>query len=225
MSDTAPRLLARGRDADVFEHGPDAVIRRYRSPGADASREAAVMEHLRLHGYPVPTVHYARGPELVMERVDGPTMLDDLARRPWRLWRHGRLLAELHERLHSIDPPPGLEAPFGEGGSGLHLDLHPANVILTSAGPVVIDWTNVLRGDPAIDVAETWVLLATSTVPGDPVARATAAVGRGAFLRAFLTRVDRDAAVALLPEVAQRRLADPHVLPAEAEALRKLAGR
>lgn len=37
----------------------------------------------------------------------------------------------------------------------LHLDLHPGNVILTVAGPVVIDWTDVLRGDPALDLAQT----------------------------------------------------------------------
>jgi hypothetical protein len=33
---------------------------------------------------------------LVMERVEGPTMLGDLAAHPWRLASHARTLATLH---------------------------------------------------------------------------------------------------------------------------------
>jgi tRNA A-37 threonylcarbamoyl transferase component Bud32 len=223
VANPQPKLVASGRAADVFEHGPGTVIRRYRHPDADVTREAAVMEHLRLRGYPVPAVHFASGPELAMDRIEGPTMLEDLTRRPWRLWLHARLLAELHERLHAIEARPGLEAPFGDGGSVLHLDLHPGNVILTSGGPVVIDWSNVMRGDPAVDVAQTWVLLATSLVPGNPLVRAVGAAGRGIFVRAFLQHLDRDAAAGVLAAVAERRLRDPNVLPEEAAALRRLA--
>jgi aminoglycoside phosphotransferase (APT) family kinase protein len=220
-----PTLLAQGRDADVFEHGPGTVVRRYRHPGADATREAAVMEHVRLQGYPVPAVHYANGPELVMDRLEGSTMLDDLTRRIWRLPAHAGLLASLHERLHQIEPPPGLEAPYGEGPSVLHLDLHPGNVILTAAGPVVIDWTGAMGGEAALDVAQTWVLIATSQVPGGVIPRALGAVGRGAFVRTFLRHVDRHAAATALPAVAEQRLVDPHVLPAEQERVRRLLQR
>ena len=76
---------------------------------------------------------------LVLELVDGPTMLADLGRRPWRLARHARTLAELHARLHKV--------PY-EGERLLHLDLHPDNVLLSARGPVVIDWTNARAGDP-----------------------------------------------------------------------------
>jgi aminoglycoside phosphotransferase (APT) family kinase protein len=217
----APKLLASGRAADVFEHGETTVIRRYREPGADATREAAVMEHVRLKGFPVPAVHYAAGPELVMDRIDGPTMLDAL-RRPWRISAYARLLASLHDRLHAIEAPRELEAPYGQGDSVLHLDLHPANVIMSSSGPVVIDWTGAVRGDPAIDLAQTWVLMATSAVPGSMFVRALGAAGRGTFVRGFLRHVDRDAAGAALPAVARRRMADPHVLPEELEAIRSL---
>jgi aminoglycoside phosphotransferase (APT) family kinase protein len=219
------RVLAGGRDADVFEHGPGTVVRRYRHPGADATREAAVMEHVRLHGFPVPAVHYASGPELVMDRIEGPTMLDDLIRRPWRALTHASVLAALHQRLHAIEAPPGLEAPLGEGEAVLHLDLHPGNVMLGAEGPVVIDWTGALRGDPAIDLAQTWLLIATSRVPGPRAARAIGAAGRGLFTRAFLQRIDRNAAAAALPGVAERRLLDPHVLPEEADAIRSLVRR
>ena len=189
MAIPAPTLLASGRAADVFEHDAGTVIRRYRDPRADTTREAALMEHVRLKGFPAPAVHYSSGPELVMDRIDGPTMLDDIIRRPWRILAHARLLASLHERLHAIEPPRELEAPYGEGPAVLHLDLHPANVILGAHGPVVIDWTGAVRGDPALDLAQTWVVMATAAVPGSPVARTVGAVGRGSFLRAFLRQV------------------------------------
>lgn len=63
-----------GRDADVYALGPDRVVRRYRR-GGDVGREAGIMRHLAAHGYPVPVVYRAEGPDLEMERLDGPTML------------------------------------------------------------------------------------------------------------------------------------------------------
>jgi Phosphotransferase enzyme family len=90
-------LLARGRAADVFAAGPGRVLRRYREGEPhDAAVEAAVMEHARAHGFPVPEVYDAGGRDLVMARVDGPTMLADLSRRPWRVRAHGRTLADPH---------------------------------------------------------------------------------------------------------------------------------
>src|SRR3954452_17753013 len=99
-------LIAQGRAADVFAAGPGLVLRRYREgEGGDTAPEAAAMEHARRHGFPVPAVHEAGGPDLVMERVEGPTMLADIARRPWRVGQHGRTLAVLHQRLHAIPAP------------------------------------------------------------------------------------------------------------------------
>jgi tRNA A-37 threonylcarbamoyl transferase component Bud32 len=68
------------------------------------------LEHARGHGYPVPRVWEVRDDALVLDRIDGPTMLDELRRRPWSLRRHTRLLAQLHERLHEIPAPEGLPA-------------------------------------------------------------------------------------------------------------------
>src|SRR5205807_5461216 len=104
--EAAGELLARGRAADVFAAGSGRVLRRYRKgEGGDIALEATAMEHARRHGFPVPAVHEVHDRGLVLERVDGPTMLADLARRPWRVGRHGRMLAELHNQLHSIGAP------------------------------------------------------------------------------------------------------------------------
>ena len=99
--------IATGRAADVFDAGEGRVLRRYRpGEGGDTEIEAVVMEHAREHGFPVPAVFEAGGRDLVMERVEGPTMMADLGRRPWRVGRHGRTLAELCNRLHAIPAPP-----------------------------------------------------------------------------------------------------------------------
>ena len=85
----------------MFEHGAGEVLRRYREP-RDTEREVAAMEHARAHGYPVPAARALSDTDIVMERVDGPTMLDDLARRPWSLAVARATLARLHKQLHEI---------------------------------------------------------------------------------------------------------------------------
>jgi tRNA A-37 threonylcarbamoyl transferase component Bud32 len=47
-------------------------------------REVAIMRYVRDRGYPAPQVVDVSGRDLTLERVDGPTMLADLRRRPWR---------------------------------------------------------------------------------------------------------------------------------------------
>jgi hypothetical protein len=116
------------------------------------------------------------GADLTLERIAGPTMLADLRRRPWRYRTHALTLARLHRDLHAI-PPADLT---GEGGAVLHLDLHPANVILSANGPVVIDWANATRGDAPLDVALTAVVLAAAPL-GPPLSWL-----RDRFVRAFL---------------------------------------
>ena len=134
-------LLASGRDGDIFEFGPGLVLRRAKS-GRVIEGEARTIAYAGEHGYPVPKIHEVRagGTEIVMERIDGPMMMDKLLREPWRMPRYCRELADLHDRLHVIPAPPWL--PDAGGDRLVHLDLHPMNVIMTAAGPVVIDWTN-----------------------------------------------------------------------------------
>ncbi|MFC7479387.1 phosphotransferase family protein [Luedemannella flava] len=69
--------LGSGRTADVFAVDGERVVRRYRESW-DTAREAAIMTYVGGHGYPVPAVHGSDGPELVMERLDGVTMLSAL---------------------------------------------------------------------------------------------------------------------------------------------------
>jgi aminoglycoside phosphotransferase (APT) family kinase protein len=125
---------------------------------------------------------------------------------------HAAALAELHRQLHEIVAPDGL-AGVGRGDRLLHLDLHPANVILSPKGPVVVDWTNARRGEPAFDVALTWVIGATSTGLGE--------VGRS-FLQHFLPHFERAELRRELRAAAEYRLADRNVRDEERRAVREL---
>ena len=191
-----------GRASQVSDLGDGTVLRR----GGDPEREAMLMALAAAHGVRVPRVLELRGDAMVMERVDGPTMDAALRRRPWRLRRQVEVLARLHARVHRV--------PL-DGASLLHLDLHPQNVLLAADGPVLIDWTNARAGDPAADVALTWLILATSGGLGGRVLAA-----------AFRSRVGADAIHAGLWEARAFRLADPNVTDAErARVLRAVPER
>ena len=218
------RLIGSGRGADVYDLGAGRVLRRYRN-GLDVATEATLMTHLRGTGYPVPEVFDADGTDLVMELLTGTDMLADLARRPWKVRRHARLLASLHDRLHAIDAPAGLRQPFGAGNAVVHLDLHPGNVMLTPVGPVVIDWSNVAAGPAGADVAVAALIMTVSEVDGLPFpVRLVTEQVRGAFVRTFTASV-RDDPAPYLPVAARYRLRDPNTRPAEADRLRRIAGQ
>jgi aminoglycoside phosphotransferase (APT) family kinase protein len=220
-------LIGSGRSADVYEHGPGEVLRRYRAP-RDTEREVAGMEHARRHGFPVAEAKAVSDTEIVMERLRGPTMLDAMERRPWTIGRQAALLADLHRRLHAIAAPDWLPTPVGEGSELLHLDLHPDNVILTEAGPSVIDWPNVARGPGLADVAYTWIILTTAAEPGGSLrGRLLARLGRRVFVGAFMRRFDAAERAEIEDRIsvcAAARLADRVLPEPERRQMAQLAG-
>ncbi|HEY6959777.1 MAG TPA: RIO1 family regulatory kinase/ATPase [Candidatus Limnocylindria bacterium] len=207
-------LIAHGRDADVYAAGDGRVLRRFRTHDVSA-HELLAMRVARAHGYPVPEVFSATGRDLVMQRIDAPTMLEVLERDLTELDRHARLLAALHERLHVIGAPAELRA-IGPGNALLHLDLHPANVLLAPDGPYVIDWTNAARGHWADDVAQTVTILWSAKADREH----TGIVEH--FVEVFLRAFDRDAVRAHLAEAVARRIADANLTEAERAAVRDL---
>ena len=216
------RLIARGRDADVYDIGAGRVLRRH-TDGRPATKQADVLRYAAAHGYPVPVLHDASGPDLVLEKLDGPEMQQVL--RPWNLARNARILAELHRRLHLLPPMPGLDSRFGEPRSLLHLDLHPRNVLMTSRGPVVIDWANAANGPGQADVALMYVIAKTSRIDGPRIAAMVLGRFRDRFLNAFLDRAAEADFAKVLPAVAEWRKRDPNVTPSERAAVDRLLAR
>jgi aminoglycoside phosphotransferase (APT) family kinase protein len=217
-------LLARGRAADVYAYGDRHVLRRYRTDH-DNLYEAAVMQHVVAHGYPAPEVVEVAGRDLVMERLDGPTMLVDLEKRPWRMRRHTATLAGLLHRLHDL-PVPAWAAQRHEGGTQLvHLDLHPDNVMLTSRGPVVIDWTNAGRGDADAEIADLWLVLSTADAPATGLDRFVVAAGRGLLVKMLLGHFDRDAVRRKLRVALEGRSRDRNMSEAEQQRMHTLIER
>ncbi|MEU4163872.1 aminoglycoside phosphotransferase family protein [Actinoplanes sp. NPDC026670] len=248
-------LLGSGREADVYAIDEQRVLRRYRR-GDDATAEAQLMSYLAGLGYPVPHVHSASGADLILERLDGPTMTQAFAAGQLGVDEGAAILADLHDRLHRLPPRPGPasglhqlpprpgsarglhQLPSRTGSAGtlparpgpagilnrlssrpgppsiLHRDLHPENVMLTSRGPVVIDWHNAAEGRPAVDVCLTAIIMAQVAVdPAHP--HAAAAAG---FLTAFLTRVGGEPLDGL-DEALDIRRADPALTTAESAGL------
>ena len=214
---TPGALIGRGRAADVYEYGEGRVLRRYRSE-RDHAAEVELMAYLRERGYPVPEVFAVEGRDMVMERVVGPTMLRELGRRPWRVRRYAKMLADLHRRLHAFAPPPELRDGFGPRETVLHLDLHPDNVLLTPFGPVVIDWSNAAAGAAGADVAKTVLIMALSETEVSALLRPLLSAMRKAFLRTFVAAAQADPAP-YLPVVGRARVGDPHLTPVEAKRL------
>lgn len=210
-------LLAAGRDADIFEYGPGLVLRRSRD-GRSMASEAQIMEYVRSQGFPVPAVEQLSDDhlDLVMERIDGLDMVAAMTKHPWTIARQGRVLANLHRRLHELAAPDWMrDAPVGHGNRLLHLDLHPLNVMIGPQGPIVIDWTGACRGDPSVDVALAWVLMQAGEAEVGRMIGAILGRARSMLVRSFLRSFDLTEVRSRLAQVVAWKVSDPHISLAE----------
>jgi len=164
------------------------------------------MAHVGALGFPVPRVYSASGGDLVLERLAGPTMLQALGAGEITPVAAAELSAGLLARLHALPP----QMPDKPGDRVVHLDLHPANVMLEARGPVVIDWRNSGQGRPEFDVAVSALIVAQVAVDS---AREEATLA-ATFLTAFLASVGTVPSEAL-DQAVRFRQADPNLTPRE----------
>ena len=184
------------------------MLRRYRAgEPCDTEHEAAVMRRAAAGGVPVPEVLEVHPDALVLERVDGPTMLAEIQRQPWRFASFARELGRIHRKL--------LDAGVAHG------DFHPLNVLLSKDGPVVIDWSNGSEGNALADVAFSQVILATSEADFPRWLESIGRAVRRRFVAAYLRGVGERPGADLL--AASRRAAAAR--PALARARARLGAR
>lgn len=191
-------LIGQGRIAEIFAWGDDQVLKLFRQwcPPDWVDNEARIARTVYQAGAPAPAVGEIieldgrRG--VLLERVYGPSLLDQFSTKPWSLLRAAGLLAELHAALHSITVPelPSLQQRLEnkiQSAEALardvkeralkvlhqmpddtvlcHGDFHPGNILMSPRGAVIIDWPDAARGHALADVARTSLLMRVGGLP------------------------------------------------------------
>jgi uncharacterized protein (TIGR02172 family) len=158
---------------------------------------------------------------VVFERIQGPNLLQSVQRHLLRLPECARLLARQQAALHTIPAPMfpsqrqriqhniAASALLPDDLKGrllqrldtlpdsdklCHDDFHPENILLTTGGPLIIDWEGCTCGSPSADVAVTrlWIRSVPTYLRG--VAGWLLRQGCILFERAYLAEYNRAAA-------------------------------
>jgi aminoglycoside phosphotransferase (APT) family kinase protein len=186
-------VVARGSRSLVHAYGRGAVVKvpKPTTPDSWIRAEAEYVEAVRAVGAPAPSLlgleRIDARPASVWERVDGPSLWEEVVERPRCSADIGRRLADVQLALFELVPPVTLPdqrdrltskihwsaanverslataldlMPARAGTPRLcHGDLHPSNVIVSAEGPVLVDWFDASRGDRVADIARSSLTL------------------------------------------------------------------
>lgn len=186
--------------ADIHAWAPGQVVKLFKAgvPRRVSWHEAAKTRAVFAAGVPAPEVFEEVKLEgrfgFVLQRLEGPTLLELLQSGAKTPEEAGAVLAPLYMCVHQATPPA--EALFLrdwvdaaarssdlipqhiaagvlawldllQPGDGLcHCDLHPANVIMSPEGPKIVDWTAAVRAPAIVDLARCHLTL-TEFIPED----------------------------------------------------------
>ena len=181
-----------GRTAQVLIWDNNQVLKLFREGFtlSQIQKEEKITRTIFEAGLPVPAVHGIIEVEgrygILFDRVDGPSMGEEMMSKPDELVYLTKLFAELHAKMHAItvidlqSQHEKLESQIRsatrlskkareaalfaltqlpEDNALCHGDFHPGNILMSSHGPVVIDCVDASRGNPHADVARTLLLL------------------------------------------------------------------
>lgn len=189
-------LLWRFQTPDGREHS----LRVYHTLRVRAlvDRERTALDACADAGVPAPRVETAGAvdgiPALVLSWCPGVPILALVERKPWALWRLGRMFGRAQAQLHSVPAPQGFKATAPEDWIArageefadladhartlglatdrlIHMDYHPLNVVTDGSSVTgVLDWAGGAAGDPRADLARTEITLLAAPVPPGPMA-------------------------------------------------------
>lgn len=184
---SAAEIFGRGSRVVKLYKSPDAK--------ATAFREAAIHAAVEAMGLPVPRVwgvqRFGDRWGLVFDRVEHASFAEQMREQPPRVAAYLEMMVRLQIRIH-VQPAghfaglaarlagniaaAGLDArrkqqlleglaEMPDGERLCHGDFHPMNILGNLAQPVVIDWPDARRGDPAADVARSYLILTLHAAP------------------------------------------------------------
>ncbi|WP_051197111.1 phosphotransferase [Jonesia quinghaiensis] len=137
---------------------------------ADQYLGLGLLDHITEHGYTAPRLIEIVDNTLIMEHIHGPTLFQALVSGETSYADGAEIVDALHRALHDIPLPKNADQFVGkehhhllrgtdhERASNLaiiHLDLHPANIILAADGAYPINWECARIGPPDLDRAST----------------------------------------------------------------------
>lgn len=151
--------------------------------------ECMVQLHIRIHSHQA--IQFAGLKVRLAANIASTTLLDERRK---------------HDLLDAIVGMP-------DGDRLCHGDFHPVNVLGDTSDPVIIDWLDARRGDPAADVCRSYLLL-----------KLHAPEIAGAYLDAYcrVSKMDRDNVLRWLPYVSAAKLAES--VPGERVGLLEIIG-
>jgi Ser/Thr protein kinase RdoA (MazF antagonist) len=218
-------LIGRGRTAEIYAWDQGRALKLYYLgwPAVAVEHEADISRVVAATGVPAPAVDGVLEVEgrygVLFERLVGPSLLQQVANRPWTLRRAVKTFTDVQLAVHAHTVADGAvpsqrarlvrqieEAPsiaegvrmaalqrleqLPDGDALCHGDYHPDNVLVTTRGPIIIDWASASRGHPLADVSQTELLLRIGEPPEtrSRVERGLLAGARGYVRRTCLRR-------------------------------------
>jgi serine/threonine protein kinase len=203
---TLLQKVGAGRTATVYRCGQNQVVKLYRPNFSKRAidEELQIGQALNHVDLDVPKtyelIQLGASKGIFFDYIPGPSMLQTLATRPWRVFSYSKQMARLHFKIHGASilikhSIPMLKESLGDkisrvtlltaeertkilyrlstltdGASICHGDFHPDNIIMAKDRPVTVDWITARIGNPVADVARTWLLLNMGTLPENKTA-------------------------------------------------------
>lgn len=197
---TLGQPIGRGRTAEIFAWEDGRIVKLFHDwvRPEYVQSEARNGELLHAAGLPTPAVEGVIERDgrhgIVMERIEGASLLRHVVDNPWSAARLARRMAGLHAQIHTVDgaglpslkerllarieqsdhlPDSARTAALAaleklpDATTACHGDFHPDNILLVEDRAYIIDWSEAAHGHPLADVARTSLMVSLGEPPPD----------------------------------------------------------